>query len=169
MPLERGINIAINGSFWMEVANPDYQFTPMLISCSPSMSAQRWLSEHHVFNSVFWPKSRFTKYKLNIRSLNISQIEQTVNLTTVKRTIFKLNNGQFNIQHLPIEQIDIYQNCLILCSIDICWIDIDSIDICSIDMCPRMGASPQTPWLCGASAPLRSPPGGAWEHCWYPP
>ena len=127
----------------------------------PSMSAQRWLSEHHVFNNVFWPKSRFTKYKLNIRSLNISQIEQTVNLTTVKRTIFKLNNGQFNIQHLPIEQIDIYQNCLILCSIDICWIDIDSIDICSIDMCPRMGASPQTPWLRGAGAPLRNPPGGA--------
>ena len=127
----------------------------------PSMSAQRWLSEHHVFNSVFWPKSRFTKYKLNIRSLNISQIEQTVNLTTVKRTIFKLNNGQFNIQHLPIEQIDIYQNCLILCSIDICWIDIYSIDICSIDMCPRMGASPQTPWLRGAGAPLRNPPGGA--------
>ena len=24
-----------------------------------------------------------------------------------------------------------------------------------------MGASPQTPWLRGASAPLRSPPGGA--------
>ena len=128
----------------------------LITSISPSMSAQRWLSEHHVFNSVFWPKSRFTKYKLNIRSLNISQIEQTVNLTTVKRTIFKLNNGQFNIQHLPIEQIDIYQNCLIWCSIDIC-----SIDICSIDMCPRMGASPQTPWLRGAGAPLRNPPGGA--------
>ena len=26
---------------------------------------------------------------------------------------------------------------------------------------PRMGASPQTPWLRGAGAPLRSPPGGA--------
>ena len=26
---------------------------------------------------------------------------------------------------------------------------------------PKMGASPQTPWLHGAGAPLRSPPGGA--------
>ena len=69
---------------------------------------------------------------------------------------------QFNIEHLPIEQIKIYQNCLIWCSIDIC-----SIDICSIDTCPRMGASPQTPWLRGAGAPLRSPPGGAFiETVW---
>ena len=29
---------------------------------------------------------------------------------------------------------------------------------------PRMGASPQTPWLRGASAPLRSPPGGAFRQ-----
>ena len=31
-------------------------------------------------------------------------------------------------------------------------------------MCPRMGASPQTPWLRGAGAPLRSPPGGAFRQ-----
>ena len=29
---------------------------------------------------------------------------------------------------------------------------------------PRMGASPQTPWLRGAGAPLRSPPGGAFRQ-----
>ena len=28
----------------------------------------------------------------------------------------------------------------------------------------RMGASPQTPWLHGAGAPLRSPPGGAFRQ-----
>ena len=109
--------------------------------------------------STNWTSEVSTFHKLNKQSIQQLSNEQFSNWTMV----------QFNIQHLPIEQIDIYQNCLILCSIDICWIDIDSIDICSIDMCPRMGASPQTPWLCGASAPLRSPPGGAWEHCWYPP
>ena len=29
--LEHGINIAINGPFWVEVANPEYPFTAMLI------------------------------------------------------------------------------------------------------------------------------------------
>ena len=34
MPLECDINIAINGSFWVEVANPEQPFTAILISCS---------------------------------------------------------------------------------------------------------------------------------------
>ena len=34
MPLERDINIAINGPFWVEVANPEHPFTAMLISRS---------------------------------------------------------------------------------------------------------------------------------------
>ena len=32
VPLERDINIAINGSFWVEVANPEHPFTAMLMS-----------------------------------------------------------------------------------------------------------------------------------------
>ena len=31
----------------------------------------------------------------------------------------------------------------------------------AFELLPRMGASPQTPWLRGAGAPLRIPPGGA--------
>ena len=34
MPLERDINIAVNGPFWVEVANPEHPFTAMLISRS---------------------------------------------------------------------------------------------------------------------------------------
>ena len=34
MPLERDINIALNGPFWVEVANPEHPFTAMLISCA---------------------------------------------------------------------------------------------------------------------------------------
>ena len=34
VPLERDINIAINGPFWVEVANPEHPFTAMLISRS---------------------------------------------------------------------------------------------------------------------------------------
>ena len=34
VPLERDIKIAINGSFWVEVANPKHPFTAMLISHS---------------------------------------------------------------------------------------------------------------------------------------
>ena len=34
VPLERYINIAINGPFWVEVANPEHPFTAMLISRS---------------------------------------------------------------------------------------------------------------------------------------
>ena len=34
VPLERDINIAINGPFWVEVANPEHPFTAMLISYS---------------------------------------------------------------------------------------------------------------------------------------
>ena len=37
MPLERDINIAINGLFWVEVANPEHPFTAMLISRSRHM------------------------------------------------------------------------------------------------------------------------------------
>ena len=36
VPLERDINIAVNGLFWVEVANPEHPFTAMLISCSRS-------------------------------------------------------------------------------------------------------------------------------------
>ena len=32
VPLECDINIAVNGSFWVEVANPEHAFTAMLIS-----------------------------------------------------------------------------------------------------------------------------------------
>ena len=32
VPLERDINIAINGHFWVEVVNPEHPFTAMLIS-----------------------------------------------------------------------------------------------------------------------------------------
>ena len=31
---ERYINIAVNGPFWVEVADPEHPFTAMLISCS---------------------------------------------------------------------------------------------------------------------------------------
>ena len=34
VPLERDINIAVNGPLWMEVANPEHPFTAMLISLS---------------------------------------------------------------------------------------------------------------------------------------
>ena len=34
VPPERDINIAINGPFWVEVANPEHPFTAMLISRS---------------------------------------------------------------------------------------------------------------------------------------
>ena len=34
VPLERDINIVINGPFWVEVANPEHPFTAMLISHS---------------------------------------------------------------------------------------------------------------------------------------
>ena len=34
----------------------------------------------------------------------------------------------------------------------------------AFELLPRMGASPQTPWLRGAGAPLRIPPGGACEQ-----
>ena len=34
MPLERDINIAVNGPFWVEVVNPEHPFTTMLISRS---------------------------------------------------------------------------------------------------------------------------------------
>ena len=34
MPLERDINIAVNGPFWVEVANQEHPFTAMLISRS---------------------------------------------------------------------------------------------------------------------------------------
>ena len=34
VPLERDINIAVDGPFWVEVANPEHQFTAMLISHS---------------------------------------------------------------------------------------------------------------------------------------
>ena len=34
VPLERDINIVINGSFWVEAANPEHPFTAMLISLS---------------------------------------------------------------------------------------------------------------------------------------
>ena len=34
VPLERDINIGINGPFWVEGANPEHPFTAMLISCS---------------------------------------------------------------------------------------------------------------------------------------
>ena len=34
VPLEHDINIAINGPFWVEVANPEHPFTAMLISHS---------------------------------------------------------------------------------------------------------------------------------------
>ena len=34
MPLERDINIAVNGPFWVEVANQEHPFTAMLISHS---------------------------------------------------------------------------------------------------------------------------------------
>ena len=34
MPLERDINIAVNGPFWLEVANPEHPFMAMLISRS---------------------------------------------------------------------------------------------------------------------------------------
>ena len=32
VPLERDYNIAMNGPFWVEVANPEHPFTSMLIS-----------------------------------------------------------------------------------------------------------------------------------------
>ena len=34
MPLELDINIAVNGPFWVEVANQEHPFTAMLISRS---------------------------------------------------------------------------------------------------------------------------------------
>ena len=34
VPLECDINIAVNGPFWVEVANPEHPFTAMMISCS---------------------------------------------------------------------------------------------------------------------------------------
>ena len=34
VPLERDINIALNGPFWVEVANPEHPFMAMLISRS---------------------------------------------------------------------------------------------------------------------------------------
>ena len=34
VPLELDINIAINGSFWVEVANPEHPFAAMLIARS---------------------------------------------------------------------------------------------------------------------------------------
>ena len=34
VPLECDINIAANGPFWVEVANPEHPFTAMLISRS---------------------------------------------------------------------------------------------------------------------------------------
>ena len=34
VPLECDINIAVNGPFWVEVANPKYPFAAMLISRS---------------------------------------------------------------------------------------------------------------------------------------
>ena len=34
MPLESDINIAVNGHFWVEVANPEHPFTAMSISRS---------------------------------------------------------------------------------------------------------------------------------------
>ena len=34
VPLERDINIAVNGPFWVEVATPEHPFTAMLISRS---------------------------------------------------------------------------------------------------------------------------------------
>ena len=34
VPLERDINIAVNGPFWVEAANPEHPFTAMMISHS---------------------------------------------------------------------------------------------------------------------------------------
>ena len=34
VPLERDINIAVNGSFWVEVANQEHPFTAMITSHS---------------------------------------------------------------------------------------------------------------------------------------
>ena len=33
VPLESDINIAVNGPFWVEVANPEHPIMAMLISC----------------------------------------------------------------------------------------------------------------------------------------
>ena len=46
VPLERDINIAVNGSFWVEVANTEHPFTAMLIprsrgTCLNEVSASR--------------------------------------------------------------------------------------------------------------------------------
>ena len=40
MPRECDINIAVNGSFWVDVANPEHPFTAMLISRSIGKAAR---------------------------------------------------------------------------------------------------------------------------------
>ena len=41
VPLEHDINIAINGHFWVEVANPEHPFTAMLISPTSMASGKK--------------------------------------------------------------------------------------------------------------------------------
>ena len=78
--LERDINIAINGPFWMEVANPEHPFTAMFISSSRGTCLIR-----PIFNQIIIHCSYFLR-PLSIRPS--SAPSQKSNKTTIEIFFF---------------------------------------------------------------------------------
>ena len=105
VPLERDIKIAVDGSFWMEVANQEHPFTAMLISrsqgtCLIAGIGGRGKTSQHFCGHHIWsiPNSSSSNNRVDLRSS--AELENDADLGssgTKADTAVKGGGTQFNI------------------------------------------------------------------------